>query len=231
MEFFDPPKYSIEENRFFLDHLGKAPAVVLQESMPEGVNPVAVREVIGEIYELKELEKARGQVWGFFKAPSKDGSKEFIGVEAIEKSIKVYLEDYVRSLEMHKRGAPRFPSMHAWDSRGRPHSRGSGSDANTVSTWIDSDGNRHGFRVELRRLQSEDFTPPWMKDRPEVPDKPVEDLDKGFVQCPLCGWATNFDPDSERGYNLAKARLASHCARTGIDEEEAHREFKLKFFG
>jgi len=231
MEFFDPPKYSIEENKFFLGHLGKSPAVVLDGELPAGVNPVAVREVIGAIYELKELEKARGQSWGIFQARSADGLKEFTGVEAIEKSIRSYLEDYIRCLEMSKRGGPRFPSMHAWDARGRPHSRGSGSDSGRVRTWIDSDGERHEFRVELRPSSMENFTPPWLQERAKVPEKPVEDLDKGFVQCPICGWATNFDADSERGYNLALARLSSHCGRTNISEIETHKEFRLKFFG
>ena len=42
MESFNPVRYSLEENQFFLKHLGESPVVALQENTPKGVNPVAV---------------------------------------------------------------------------------------------------------------------------------------------------------------------------------------------
>ena len=71
MESFNPVRYSLEENQFFLKHLGESPVAALQEQVPTGVNPVAVREVLGEIYELDELEKHRGIPWAGRKAVEK----------------------------------------------------------------------------------------------------------------------------------------------------------------
>ena len=56
MESFHPVRYSLEENRFFLEHLGESPVSVLRDPTPVGVNPVAVQEVLGEVYDLAELE-------------------------------------------------------------------------------------------------------------------------------------------------------------------------------
>ena len=64
MESFNPVRYSLEENQFFLKHLGESPVLALQTTTPKGVNPVAVQEVLGEFYELDELESievCRGQ--------------------------------------------------------------------------------------------------------------------------------------------------------------------------
>ena len=40
METFDPVKYSLEENQFFLQHLGESPVAALQDALPTGVAPV-----------------------------------------------------------------------------------------------------------------------------------------------------------------------------------------------
>ena len=42
VEVFDPTLYSLDENAFFLKHLGEAPLAVMQQPLPAGVNPVAV---------------------------------------------------------------------------------------------------------------------------------------------------------------------------------------------
>jgi hypothetical protein len=63
MEVFDPVRYSLEENKFFLSHLCESPVSALQETLPSGVNPVAVQEVLGQLYELEELNKHRGIEW------------------------------------------------------------------------------------------------------------------------------------------------------------------------
>ena len=45
MEPFDPVDYSLAENNFFLKHLGESPVVAMQEALPSGVSPAAVRDV------------------------------------------------------------------------------------------------------------------------------------------------------------------------------------------
>jgi hypothetical protein len=214
MEIFDPVLYSIAENRFFLDHLGESPVAVMQSPLPKGVQPTSVQEVLGTIYELDELEKHRGTSW--------------IGHQPIQSSIEIYLREWDRWAEDAKRGAPRFPTLYAWDGKGRPHRGGVGADSSRVTTYMDKDGKRQPFRVELHATTAQDFQPSWVKKEDPLPDALVEDAVKGFIQCPLDGWTTNYNPDSRAAYNVARARVARHC-KTSKDDRV--REFGLKIFG
>ena len=213
MESFRPVRYSLEENRFFLKHLGESPVSALREPTPPGVNPVTVQEVLGEVYELAELEKHRGVTWA--------------GVEKVGQVITRYLSEYEKWQEMATRGAPRFPTMHAWDAKGRPHRGGITSDAGEVSTYFDDQGERQPLSVSLRDPESVAFRPPWTKVAEPIPDTLTEDLEKGLLQCPVDGWATNFKPESRSSYNMARGRMVRHC-KTSKDERV--REFALKAF-
>jgi len=214
MDTFDPVKYSLAENKFFLKHMGESPVVALQESLPKGVNPVTVQEVLGEVYEREELLKHRGNSW--------------VGQAAIVTTIQTYLREWQKWGEMAKRGAPRFPTMHAWDGKGRPHRGGVGSDSKQVTTYMDSTGKRIPFRIELQPQSLQDFTPTWVPDEEPLPTELVHDEEKGFLQCPVDGWSTNYNPDSRSAFNLARARMARHC-KTSKDDRV--REFGLKVFG
>ena len=44
MDTFRPPRYSLEENRFFLQHLGDPPVSVLQSKLPDGVSDSVVED-------------------------------------------------------------------------------------------------------------------------------------------------------------------------------------------
>ena len=213
MESFRPVRYSLEENRFFLKHLGESPVSALREPTPTGVNPVTVQEVLGEVYELAELEKHRGVTWA--------------GVEKVGQVITRYLSEYEKWQEMATRGAPRFPTMHAWDAKGRPHRGGITSDAGEVSTYFDDQGERQPLSVSLRDPESVAFRPPWTKVAEPIPDTLTEDLEKGLLQCPVDGWATNFKPESRSSYNMARGRMARHCETS---KDERVREFALKAF-
>ena len=101
MEIFDPVRYSLEENQFFLRHPGESPVAALQDSLPTGVAPVVVQEVLGAVYELEELAKHRGQTWA--------------GIPAVTSAIQTYLSESTKWGELAAKGAPRFPTMHAWD--------------------------------------------------------------------------------------------------------------------
>ena len=79
MEIFDPVRYSLEENQFFLRHLGESPVAALQDSLPTGVAPVVVQEVLGAVYDLEELAKHRGQTWA--------------GIPAVTSAIHTYLSE------------------------------------------------------------------------------------------------------------------------------------------
>jgi hypothetical protein len=214
MDVFDPARYSVEENKFFLQHLDESPVVALQEAVPEGVNPVTVQEVLGAIYELSELQKHRGNAWA--------------GHAAISTSINTYLAEWEKWEGMAARGAPRFPTMHAWDGRGRPHRGGVGSDSKQVTTYLDTKGNRVPFAVKLQDINPQDFVPDWVQQDEPLPTELVHDAEKGFLQCPVDGWSTNYNPESRQAYNIARARMSRHC-KTSKDDRV--REFGLKVFG
>lgn len=215
MDIFDPVSYSIAENRFFLKHIGESPVAVMQSPLPKGVCADAVEEVLGKVYELDELQKHRGTSW--------------VGHAPITSSIELYLREWDRWAADAKRGAPRFPTLHAWDGKGRPHRGAVGSDSSRVTTYMDADGKRQPFRVELHDIGTpQDFKPSWVKEEEPLPDALVEDAEKGVLQCPVDGWATNYNPDSRSAYNMAKARMSRHC-KTSKDDRV--REFGLKVFG
>jgi hypothetical protein len=214
MESFHPVRYSLEENRFFLEHLGESPVSVLRDPTPVGVNPVAVQEVLGEVYDLAELEKHRGIPWA--------------GLQNVGKIITRYLTEYEKWQEMSTRGAPRFPTMHAWDGKGRPHRGGITSDAGEVSTYFDENGDRQPLSLSLRDTATTKFTAPWIKKEEPIPDHLTEDLEKGVLQCPVDGWAENFKPDSHQSHNMARARMAKHCKAS---KDDRVREFAIKVFG
>lgn len=214
MDIFDPVAYSIAENKFFLAHMGESPVVALQDPLPTGVNPVTVQEVLGAIYELDELKKHRGNTW--------------TGQKAIISTIQTYLTEAEKWVEMSKRGAPRFPTLHAWDGKGRPHRGGIGSDSHQVTTWIDNKGNRHPFRVPLQEMTLQDFSPPWVQKEEPLPEALVHDAEKGNLQCPVDGWSTSYNTESRSAYNMARARMSRHC-KTSKDDRV--REFGLKIFG
>ena len=214
MDVFDPVRYSLEENKFFLGHLGESPVSALQEQLPKGVNPVVVQEVLGEIYDLEERKKHRDIEWA--------------GTKAISDTINRYLSEWERWREMSSRGAPRFPTMHAWDGKGRPHRGGISSDSSKVTTYIDSDGTRHPFGVTLRDAAGELFKAPWVKPEEPLPDALIEDTEHGTLTCPVEQFVTNFKPESRQSYNLARARMGRHC-KTSKDDRV--REFGMKVFG
>ena len=213
METFNPPRYSVEENKFFLKHLGEPPVSALQTKLPSGVCAAAVRDVLGRVYELEELKKHRGSEWA--------------GTQAVSTAIHTYLNEEEKWRSMAARGAPRFPTMHAWDGKGRPHRGGIGSDAGEVNTYIDSTGTRKKFALELVNIGTDAFVPPWTQAEEPIPDAMVEDWEKGRLECPVDGWTTGFKPESKQSHNLARARMAKHC-RTSKDERV--REFALKVF-
>ena len=216
MDVFDPVKYSLEENKFFLKHLGVSPITVLKDNLPDGVNATAVQEVLGAVYQLEEERNHRGWVW--------------TGIAEVKKSIETYLTEWIRWKEMSARGAPRFPSMHSWDSRGRPHRGGIGSDSGKkVSTYIDKDGNRHAFALPLRDGPVEGFVPSWVKPEAPLPDDLDIDMDAGTVACPLCGWTTNYSAGSQAQLNLAKSRVAKHL-KSAKEDPDQHRDLWQKLF-
>ena len=215
METFDPAKYSLAENAFFLKHLGESPLAVLQNPLPPGVTRHAVEAALGRVYELAQLKEHRGTHW--------------VGIEKVSEAISRYLIEREKWTEFKSQGAPTFPSMFAWDGKGKPHRGGIGSDAGQVSTYFVEGGKRKPFAVPLVEVSVEAFAAPWQAAAEEpIPDACVEDAEKGVMSCPVDGFSTNWNPDSRKAYNLARARMARHCKSS---KNPRVQEFGLKVFG
>ena len=220
MTRFEPAKYSLEELGFLHEHVGEPPVVAMGHPMPKGVNPTAVREVLATVYDLEQLREHRGISW--------------TGIAAIQASILAYVEADATSIEMHKRGSPRFPSMYHWDAKGRPHRYGPGSDSDFVRTAFTANGELVELGVDLipgGRPSMGKFVAPWIKPAVELPRDFTEDLEKGFVQCPICGFAQNYNKDSQHSRNMARARVSKHCKEFKGAESDQHRELYTHLHG
>lgn len=217
MDIFDPVDYSVQENAFLLDNVGKPPVVALA-AVPQNVNPKAVRPILDRIYELVEVEKHSGTPW--------------CGTEAVREKIQAYLNRSDRWAADSKRakGAPRFPSMHSFDSRKRAHRSGPGSDSGKVRTYFDAKGERVPFAVELVSQGDVEWNPEWVKaDQPASGAGITVNQEKNRIEC-FCGHTESFNPESRGSFNAARARTSKHL-RSAKVEVEKHREVHTSEFG
>lgn len=235
---FDPVKLSLEENSWLTKHLGE-PWIVAQRDIrpqfnpqadprkdknpviyPDGVNPNAVKPVIEKVYELIELEKATGDKWS--------------GIEHLKKAIEIYLAQAARWKADRRRGAPRFPSLSSYDTKGRPHTGGPGSDAGQVKSFFSPDGTRTDFAVEYVPTGSKDWVADWAEQVAEM-DQPVAGLnvnrELNRIEC-FCGHTESFNPDSRHSFNGARGRISRHLRKDTTQKFlEQHRELHTAEFG
>lgn len=212
MEKLNPVALSLDENQFLIDHLGEPPLVALRV-IPAGVNPKAVQPVLEEIFTLMQLEEHRGEKW--------------VGVEAVKDAIRTYLAEAIKWQNDKRRGRPRFPSMHIFDTKGRPHRGGPGSDSGQVKSYFDKNGERQEFAIELAGEVAEEYVAPTQADAPKGHITLNEKLNR--YEC-FCGYTSQFNPESRGSQNAARARLSKHL-RTATDQVEVHREIHTNEFG
>lgn len=214
---FDPVLNSEEENAFLLEAVGQPPVVALKQ-VPPGVNPNQVRPILERVYELQELEKHAGEKW--------------VGVEAIKAAIKTYQEQSAKWAADNRRGRPRFPSLYSFDSRGRAHRYGPGSDSGRVRTYFTDKGERKPFAVELIPSEVAEWAPDWIQAVAQA-DEPGDGLtvnyDKNRIEC-FCGHTEQFKAESRGSYNAARARMSKHL-RSATEEAARHREVHTAVFG
>jgi hypothetical protein len=209
---FHPAEYNLAELRFLKDSVGKPPAVVFSEALPQGVDAVSVQKVIQTIYEREELSKHRGIPWA--------------GVGAVRDAITTFLEQYAQDLVDHRRGAPRFKSLHQWDARGGHHRAGIGADGKRVQTYIDFDGSRKSFAVDLSEAGGpEAFKPAWLQPEEPLPDGFELDEENGVMICPLCRKSESYNVHSQQSKNMARVRLLKHLKQEREKDPERHRQF------
>lgn len=214
---FDPVKLSLEENQFIIENVGKAPVVALRNRTNPQVTLAAVKPIIDGVYELIETEKD-------------DPTFKWVGVEAIKKACQTYLEQAAKWEKNKGRpGAVRFPSMYAWDGRGKAHWRGIGSDSDQVRTYFDNEGNRIPFKIELLPAAQEAWKPEWIAQQKALPAwKLVVNEDLKRIECP-CGATETFKAESRASYNAARARISKHLRRA-TDNVFEHRELHTAEF-
>ena len=214
MNIFDPVKFSIEENTFLKEALGQ-PVIVALRTKPADVNVKAVKPLLDRVQELVDLEKHAGAVW--------------CGVDAIKKAIDTYLAEADKWSLDQRRGRPRFPSMHSYDSRGNPHRGAPGADSDQVKTYFGDDGQRHTFAIELIPTNVVDWKPEWTEaDRPKGGLRVDKEVNR--IECTICGYTESYNPESRGSYNAARGRISKHL-RNAKDEVEAHRELHTNEFG
>lgn len=243
---FDPVDYSIEENKFLLEHLGEPPVVALKSIRaerlvsphpkdaspfyyPDGVNPKAVKPIIDRVYELEELEKHEG-------VP--EGGQPWVGVERLKQAIRVYIEKSEKWKADTKRGGPRFPSLYTYDARGGRHLNGPGSDSGKVKTYFDEAGKRVPFAVSLFAVEESDWSPEWSQaDLPSIKSALKHDEAMHRFECGVvgadgqpCGHTESYNTNSRASMAAARGRMSKHF-RTATFEVTQHREAHTMEFG
>lgn len=200
---FDPVKLSIEENQFIIDHAGEAPVVALRDR-PAHVTLASVRPIIEGVYEHIETAKH-------------DPTYEWNGVEAVKDACRTYIREAAKwAANKGRRGAPRFPSMYSFDSRGRAFWSGIGSDSGQVRTYFSPTGERIPFAVSLTPNPDMGWKPDWITATPQA----VETTKKGLVnnetahriEC-FCGHTESYKDGSRASYSAARARMSKHLRR------------------
>jgi hypothetical protein len=212
----DPVLYSEEEIAWLLENLGKPPAVAFRDALPKGVNVRQVRPLMEKLQELEQLKEHEGQNW--------------IGFEEVKDALRAYQREDAKWLNdtKRRRNAPRFPSLYSYDSKGRPHLGGPGSDSGRVRTYFAADGSRVNFAKPLLL----DWQPEW-----SAPVKGEETIEIGLVnnsefnrwEC-FCGHTEQYKAGSRSSENAARARMSKHL-RKATEEVDKHREVHTNIFG
>lgn len=215
MDTIDPVKYSVAENRFLLENVGKAPIVALKHALPEGVNPRAVRPVLQEVYDREQLRTAEGVAW--------------VGIEKVKEALERFVkldEQWEHDYQRTRGRIPRYPTLYSKDGKGKYHLYGPGSDAGIPQTYLASDGTRQRLAVELDGYVN-DYQPEGVK---EAPKSLLIAEDKHRLECPICHHTESFKEGSKSSQNAARARMATHLKRT-TDEVDLHRELYTNEYG
>lgn len=218
---FDPVLLSKVENQWLLENIEK-PAVVALQTVPPGANVKTLRGILDQVRELNELQAAGHLTWR--------------GVEAIRAAIRKWFEqDSKWEADWQRFGGkiPRYPSLYSYDSKGRPHRSGPGSDNGRVRTYFGPAGERIPFAVNLVDVETVIWNGPTDDDNGVMAqvgaDRLKVDPDLHRVEC-FCGHTEQYREGSRSSYNAARARMSKHL-RKATDETERHREVHLAEFG
>jgi hypothetical protein len=183
------------------------------------VNAGVIKRIFDRCNELESAKKHDGSPW--------------VGYDEIRKRSAIYLEQARKWAADKRAGRPRFPSMFAYDSKGRPHRSGVGSDNGQVSTYFDAQGRRVKFAVDfIDNGPIVEWHPEWSTEdnKQEAKDGIFVDNDKGRVECLICNHTEKFQVESRKSLNLARGRMSKHL-RSAKDQQDAHRQAHTLVFG
>ncbi len=211
---FEPADYSLQELAFLMAHMEETPTVALFEDVPAGVNRAQIERTLTTFNQLEELRKVKKQQWAGFDA-IKDSAARFIAWQE-------------KTMELRRRGGPRHPSMHTWDSTGAMTTGGIGSDSSEkVRHEITDDNQRIPFAVPLRDVNKKSVDLPWVtKTRSSRKSAPVDIVSHtpGIYTCSICDKpvATYDTITGRRGQNKARTAAVKHL-KTCKSEITRHR--------
>lgn len=219
----DPVMLSTADNEFLLSHLGE-PTIVALRNASKDVLPAAVKPILDRVNELQELEKHEGLKW--------------VGIEAVKEGIKVWFRENKKWKFDHARNpkAPRWPSLYSYDTKGRPHWSGPGSDSGRVRTYFGPAGERIKFAIDLISNDTPEWTAPGFTEAPAEKGLHI-DATSHRIECRVkqsdgtfCGHSETYKPDSRSSYNAARARMSKHLRKASNNTED-HRELHTNEFG
>ena len=242
LKSFNPVQFSNAECEFLLAHLGEPSVKALRDIKgiksptahpkdknpiiyPDGVIPASVKPVLDGVYELLMLEREDNLKW--------------VGVEAVKTAIRTWLNQsakWKRDFERYK-NAPRWPSLFAFDSKGRPMRGGPGSDSGQVRTYFGPAGERIPFEIDLLMDYVAEWAAPQAGEETQVAVGLKVDPNMCRIEClvtdpsgKVCGHTESYKDGNRSSYNAARARMSKHLRRA-TDEVDAHRALHANEFG
>jgi hypothetical protein len=221
---FDPVSYSVEGNAWLIAHIGESSQQATLTGVPPGVDRATIA-ALDDLYRLDQAAQATGGTW--------------VGFEAIRAAARTYLVQLQQWEANYQRqrsrdpNYPRYPSLCTWDSFGRYHKGGVGSDSGRVATYFDEQGSRQRFALELQpETRGAEEVPTWLRGKRKAQEftEIIENDTIGYFECPICQVRESYEAMSAASRNGARAKLGKHLtnART---EKDAHKALHTLAFG
>lgn len=203
---FNPALLSDAENEFVLEFAGK-PVIIAMREHRAGVNPVAVRPLLERIAELEQVKQYSGHDWA--------------GLAKLKETITTYLSQSRKWSADKRKGAPRWPSMHTYSSKGKAILGATGADGGIIQSYFANDGTRKSFILDLVPEELPEWMPEWSQ--ADVPTGGITRNDElNLLEC-FCGHREMFKADNRGSYAAARARMGKHL-RSTTEDLDRHRE-------
>ena len=242
---FEGTRYSNQELRFLLAHLGE-PAIVAmppEDDLPEGVNEAAVEPILDRTHQLALYEQS-------LQERSKDDTiRVWCGFAALREVCQQTL-DARAEIQVYKRrvagrrGAVRLaasvPSLHMWDSTGAMLGA-VGADHDMVLTRVLPGGERQALYVEIQQSGKGDVqslagvadminktavrTHLANELLAETPMELVFDEGESFgtVTCPICERSETFETAKPSSKLSATRKMHKHLKEESVIKVDQHR--------